>query len=282
MGEFFVGSRPGRTVTHGDVTFDLPILYHRDDLFGLFFSASFERVAATMPSAHLHPATLPGVGGRALVGVVAFNYFDTSIGPYGEVGIVVPVVYGEKPPPAVIPLLLEGSWPGYGYLVLHLPVTTTMARDAGRGEWGYTKFVADMRFTTTPEYHECYLSEGASKILMLRTPRKGMLSRDTRPLVTYSVRSGDLVKTVIPQQGICRNALLPRAWRLEPGDHEVAESLRRLELSSRPLLARTYIERSAILPAGEVIEREVLPLDGYRGEDRQGVYSSTFWPSDGG
>lgn len=265
-------------VTHGSARFELPILYHRDDLFGLFFSASFERVASLMPSANLHPTRLPG-GGRAVVGIVAFNYFDTSIGPYGEVGVIVPAVYGERPPPPMIPLLLEAGYPGYGYVVLHLPVTTTTARDAGRGEWGYTKFVADMHFTTAPECFECRLAERNAPILTMRVPRRGWISRDTKPLVTYSVRQGDLIKTVIPQRGVCRNALLPRGWALELGQHEIASSIAALELSSRPLLSRIYIERNTILPAGEVIEREVQPLDGCSGVDREGTHVTRYWPS---
>ena len=70
----------------------------------LFYTASLEKVIGLMPSDKLHPVHLPG--NRALVGIAAFNYIETSIGPYGEVGVVIPAVYGPKPPPAVIPTLI--------------------------------------------------------------------------------------------------------------------------------------------------------------------------------
>ena len=35
MKPFFADSRPERTATYGQATFDLPILYFRDDAFGL-------------------------------------------------------------------------------------------------------------------------------------------------------------------------------------------------------------------------------------------------------
>ena len=37
-----------------------------------------------------------------------------------------------------------------------------------------------------------------------------------------------------------------------------------------PLITRYYVERAGILPAGEVVERDVAPLEGYLGRDRQG------------
>jgi len=72
---------------------------------------------------------------KALLGIAAFNYVDTSIGPYGEVAVVIPVVHRRRPLP-LLPALMEASYPGFGNLVLHLPVTGLKPRDAGRGVWG--------------------------------------------------------------------------------------------------------------------------------------------------
>jgi hypothetical protein len=156
---FFDNTRPGRNVTHGQAAFDLPILYFRDDLFGLYFAADYAKVKAVMPSENLVPLMLPNR--KAIVAVAAFNYIETSIGSYGEVAVVIPAVYKGKGTrlASLLPLLLEGWYPGFGLLVQHLPVTKVVARDAGRGEWGYTKFVADMIFTITPEYFRCAMSE---------------------------------------------------------------------------------------------------------------------------
>jgi hypothetical protein len=52
----------------------------------------------------------------------------------------------------------------------------------------------------------------------------------------------------------------------------VADSIRALDIGERPIQARYYVERSGILPAGDVIERGVKPLDGYRGKDREGQH----------
>jgi hypothetical protein len=275
---FFDGARPGQRVIHGATAFDLPILYFRDDCFALFFSASRRAVQALLPSDQLHPVTLPD--GRALVGFGAFNYIDTSIGPYGEVAVVVPTVHGHRPLP-LVPGLLEAHYPGFGNLVLHLPVTTRTARDAGRGEWGYPKFVADMSFEVTPEYYECRLSEGEQHILTMRVVRQGLITADHKPLVTYSVRGGDLLRTTIPQRGTVRNAVLPGGSSLSLGTHQVAREIGALDLAPRPFMSRYYVERAGMLPAGIVVEQQVRPRDGYRGAEGESAHRVRYGAAQG-
>ncbi len=274
MDTFFHATRPGTSETIGEETYELPILYFRDDLFLLFYTADFNKVKALMPSDKLHPVRLPK--GRALVGVGAFNYIDTSIGPYGEVGMIIPTVHAASPPLDILPALMEARYPGFGMLVLHLPVTTMAARDGGRGLWGYTKFVADMDFKNTPEFMECRLSEKNDHILTLRVEKKGMVLKDKKPMITYSVKDNNLIQTIIPQKSSFRLALAPDGSSLELGDHPAASTIANLGLGRKPLISRYYIERSGILPEGSVIEEDVRPLDGYIGEDRIGRHTVSY------
>ncbi len=271
---FFSSTRPGEKVSYGCANFELPILYFHDDLFGLLFDADIGKVRALMPSDRLHPVRLPG--GRAIVGIFAMNYYETTVGPYGELAVAVPVVHGPRPPLPLIPLIMEANYPGCGLLILHLPVTTLMARDGGRGAWGFTKFTSDMVFTLTPEFMECRLSEEGTHILTLRVARHGIAIRDRKPLITYTVKEERLIRTVIPQKGSQRMAFRPNNSSLELGDHPVAQSIRELGLSDRPLISRYYMERCGILPKGEVIEEGVRPLEGYYGRDRDGMHATRY------
>jgi len=45
-------------------------------------------------------------------------------------------------------------------------------------------------------------------------------------------------------------------------------------------MGRVYLHRPAILPAGEVVEEDVAPLDGHRGRDRTGILE--VFTTDGG
>jgi hypothetical protein len=274
MKSFFAGTRPGKSMSIGGEKFDLPILYFRDDAFALFYTADPVKVKALLPSDRLHPVTL--TKNKALFGVACFNYIDTTVGPYGEVGIVVPAVFGDSKPLHLIPAIRETYDPKFGMAVLHLPVTNTTAREAGRGVWGYTKFVADMKFVITPEYMECHLSEAGRRILTARVARRGFVKKDYRSLSTFSVKDKKLIQTTIPQVGTARNSFFPDGSFLDLGDHKITEPLKDLGLSKKPFMSRYYLERSGILPEGTVIEENVRDLEGYHGTDRQGEHTVVY------
>ncbi len=275
---FFAGTRPGKKVRHGKASFALPILYMRDDLFGLYFTADFRKVKAMMPTDRIHPVTMPN--GRAIVALMAFNYVDTAIGPYGEVAAVIPVLHDRKHLPlmGLVPALRQANYPGFAVFVMHLPVTRIEARDAGRGEWGYTKFIADMRFDITPEFLQCSMSEGGAHIMDLRVMRRGFHVKDGRPLVTLSVKDKNLVRTVIPQKGVMRMSLATKGSFLRLGPHVMARSLQELDISEKPFLASFYTERAGILPSGTIIEQGVRPFEGYRGKDRKAAHVVHYTP----
>ncbi len=277
---FFANTRPGTRASYGEADFDLPILYFRDDFFGLYFTADYKKVRDIMPSENLHPLRMPH--GRAVIVIAAYNYRDTTIGPYGEIPVAIPVVFNKKKGrlSSLVPLLMESGYPDFGVLVMHLPVTKVVARDAGRGQWGYTKFVADMTFRVTPEYMHCTMLEKQRHILDLHVPRKGIPITDKKPLTTYSVKDGRLIKTVIRQYGVKHLGILPKAAYVKFGHHPMADSIKALDISPKPFISMYYTERSGILPSGQVMETGVKPFDGYIGENRAAVHDTFYTDGD--
>lgn len=252
-------------VQAGSARFDLPILYFRDDCFLAVFGANHEAVQAALPVNDLHPVTLPD--GRAAIIVIAFNYLETSIGPYGEVGIGIPCTYGYQATP-LVPLLLEGHTPGWGIFVLHLPVTTQTACDAGRGAWGYPKFVADMEFLKQPDCQQVRLSEGNRHIFTFAVEQQGIPLKDNRPLVTYTVHDHHLLKTTIPSRAVYQAGFLPGSGHLSLGDHPVAHQLREFDLSPTSIFTKNYLTRSGILPVGERVTKIEQSYTGYIGKEQ--------------
>jgi len=261
---FFKNCRPGNSVTHGATTFELPILYMRDDYFSLYYSIDKKKAMELMPSDNLHPVTLPN--GRAIIAILAYNYIDTSIGSYGEVASVIPVLHNKKHLPLMgfIPLLKQGAYPHFGALVQHLPVTKSSAYESGRGEWGYTKFVTEMQFDITPEHFAVSMSEGEEHILDMQVIRRGISVKDKKPIVSFSVKNNNLIKTVIPQKGIQRVSLVTKGSFIKFGDHPMAKSIIELDISETPFLQAFYPERSAILPSGTVVEKNVRAFEGWK------------------
>lgn len=245
---------------------DLPIKYYRDDSFMGLFSAAYEPVRALLPSNRLHPIRVPN--GRVVVIIIAFHYWDTDLGPYGEVGIAIPCTNKERCV-SLLPLLAEGRFSGWGGFVLHLPVTSRVARDVGRSLWGYPKFVADMDFVKDPAYQSVELWEEEKHILTLKVEQQGIILKDNRPLISYSVLNDKLIKTIVPVRSIYQLQLCPKFDALELGDHPVAQELKSLDLSTTAIATRCYLTRSAILPAGHCVGPAQQSYRGHPGEERE-------------
>lgn len=264
--DFFQWTGPVETgVDVGSAQVDVPAMYYRDDSFLGIFGADYVSVRALLPSDDLHPVTLPG--GRATVAIFAFNYLETSFGPYGEIGIALPCTHGREAPP-FLPIALESRYPGWGGFVLHLPVTSLVARDGGRVIFGYAKFVADMDFQKRPAYQCVRMCEGDSHILTLTVRQRGVPIKDNRPLITYSVRDGELLRTTIPSRAVYQIGLSPGSGTLELGDHSIADQLRDLDISTTAFVTKNYLSRCSILPAGEPLG-PAKPHTGHLGQDRE-------------
>ncbi len=262
------GPRPQAQV--GDAAFRLPFFYHDNDVFMTVHPASYEAVAAELPTQVVEPVRW--VDGRALVAVTAFRYHvitwsasDGSTGrltPYGEISVAAVVNVG--PAPRALPLLrrrLSG-------FVLHLPVTTMEARDGGRELWGFPKFVADMDFVEDGLSRRVELAEGGSTIFGLTVRPVGPVLPDRRPLVAYTVLNGDLLETVVPVLGHAQVRVGAGGGALALGSHPVAERLRQLEISAKPVIEFSYLDHRSILPAGTPIG-PARGYEGYRGVDRR-------------
>lgn len=262
---FFTWSGPSESdVDVGGFRVDLPIRYYRTDVFLGIFSADLEAARSALPSSRLHPVRL--AKGRAAAGIVAFNYIETGVGRYGEIGIVVLCTLDREAPP-MVPLLAESRWPGFGAFVLHLPVTTRIARQAGRTIWGYPKFVADMAFDVAPESQRVDMREEGKDVLSFGVPRRGLTMRDRRPLVTFTARGNELIRTTIPTRATYQTSFGGRSGSLTLGDHPVAADVRALGVGSTPLATKSYLSHAAILPAGEVIGTVDRKYEGYPGSE---------------
>ncbi len=223
QGGFFAGAGAPQTVDIRMTEIELPILYHRTDCSFGVFSADLDATRAVLPSDRLHPVTVPG--GRAAIAVVSYNYIETGVGPYGEIGVAALCTLDRQAPP-VLPAMLEARYPGFGAFVLHLPVTTRIAREAGRVVWGYPKFVADMAFDFRPEVHRVELREDGQDVLSLDVERRGRVVQDRKPIVTYSENDGALIRTELPVRSTYHAGIGRSYGRLELGDHPVAKELK--------------------------------------------------------
>lgn len=252
----FIDKRHGRIV--------LPVRYYLADVFLGMFSAALKPVQAALPSPDLHPVRLGE--DRTQIVIAGYNYLQTDAGPYGEVMIGALCTFGHEAPP-VLPLLMEARYPSAAYFVFHLPVTTVPARDGGRDLWGFPKFIGDMNFDLRPHCRSVRLREGAEHILTLTIKQRGGLVRDNRPMRTYTIHNGDVLRTTIPARMIYRSNLAPASGSLVLGEHAIAVQLREFEISPTPFMTRSSLSFAAILPEGVPVGVTERPYPGHLGRD---------------
>ena len=139
---------------HGGLS--APIVYHRARAFFATFSCPLAPLAPLLPEHRLKPISLwPGKG---LLVVAVFDYQETTIGPYLEVGIGIPCRYRRTTAVPLFPILGERWLEDVGYWILSLPVTTDAAVQAGRAVWGYPKYLADIDIQASEDRFTCVVS----------------------------------------------------------------------------------------------------------------------------
>ncbi|MEX2292455.1 MAG: acetoacetate decarboxylase family protein [Acidimicrobiales bacterium] len=112
-----------------------------------------DHVVAARLMAHtgLAPKRLPG--GRAACIIAAVNYIDNDLGPYNEVAFSIAVGATESAPA--------------GAYIHQLPVDGEFTCAAGRGIWGFPKWLADFDMSIEDRRAHCRLSQDGELVLDL-------------------------------------------------------------------------------------------------------------------
>jgi hypothetical protein len=273
---FFQVPQTSHSTTEGDV--DLPILYFDTSTLVAFFVADRDAVEAKLSGTGLRPALT--VGGRALVGVAHYEYRQTGVGTYNEVGVALPVLPEGAPAPRNPIQALYGSVDErhMGFHILDLPVTTPAANAAGRELWGYPKFVAPIPFQLDRKSFESSVvdPDGHGDIFTLSGRLLPSLPIPPMSLVLYSHHRGNLWRTVVNVRG--RTNLRPgRSLKLRVGDstHRMADNLRDLGLDgAHPIIVmdtnRFQSRLNAGVPVGTVATRATTDA----GQPAEGIASA--------
>jgi hypothetical protein len=230
----------------GTGSVELPIVYRAGDWCGALYRVELARARPFCEALDLEPWP---VFGAAVAGVYAWEYRDTSIGPYAELGIgLLTRRRGQKP--SLLRLALDMSaQDAQGLLVLCLPVTTEAACAAGKELWGYPKYVSQI--STQFDEHTARVRLGSELELELG-PVRGLARR--LPIVTFTALGGQLLRTSIDVQSTPTLGLPSRAaLRLLGGPGPTATVVQALGLHEHgPVLAFHTRAFRATLPRGEV------------------------------
>jgi hypothetical protein len=121
-------------------------------------------------------------GDKALVALALIDYLDNDLGDYDEIALSFVV---ENPPGT--PPLARGSVATY---IHRLPVSQPFTCEAGRGIWGFPKWVADLRVDIGDgEAAAVMRNDDGSELLSIRL-RRGILPVPSRPLTMACYSNG--------------------------------------------------------------------------------------------
>jgi len=221
----------------------LPIVYRDASQFGVFFRIELDRARALLEGTSLEPWP---VLGAAVGAIYVWEYRDSSVGVYNEVGLGIQARRRGTHPSLVRLGLDMRAQDDQGIWVVNLPVTTEAACTAGIDIWGYPKYVTPIETRFTDVGASVRLGdELAFSIGRMVGPSMKL------PVVTYTAREGRLLRTVIEVSTSVRWGT-GRSSRLELiGDGPTAESARKLGLDRAPAIAAFRTDRfQATLPAG--------------------------------
>lgn len=220
---FFAGIKL-EEIDFSGVRIRFPICYFDSSTIVASFPAPAAKLQEVLPSNKLKPVQLmPGTGAIALA-AMEHRHVD-SLGSYNEFGIMVPVVYETADNVPGLP----------GFYFLHLPVTTEEARLGGVEIHGYPKFIAGISFEDAGEMRRCRVRAEGKDIITLEG-RKLVTEPQPSEFYTYTVKNGQLLRTLVQQQGQVSASDVSGGASFTLGNHPIAEELQALEMDETSVL----------------------------------------------
>ncbi len=233
----------------------LPVLYADGTALLAFFWVDPVRARRLLEGSGLEPLRFPGR--RALLALGFYDYRETTIGPYHEVGSALAVVPTGAPSSglAALELVRAAQRRRAGYHILDLPVSTPIADVGGRELWGLPKFLTQLplRVGTSSVEGQVLDPGGAVPLLTLSGTVGWRWPGPALDLVLYSHLKGRRLRTVVHVRGPFRFSSGSEVQlALGPGRHRMTENLRALGVDrARPFAVGCCLRYRARLHAGE-------------------------------
>jgi len=248
-------------------SFELPIFYYDSSTVIAIFWVDKKKVSKLIEGTDYKPTVF--FNNKAMVGIVFFEYRDTSIGAYNEVALT-SFVYSkhEKKPFFLLPNFLKrGDKWNMGAYVHDLPVSTAIANAAGRKVWNLPKFITEMPFSLDKKRFEGIVKDPTDpkkkENILTLSGKIGPIGLGKKikafDIIPYAIKNGKQIKTVVTVDAKARVNLNTNI-RLTIGNskHKMAENLRTLGLDNKkPFMTLISDKSRSILPDGEpVVKKE--------------------------
>jgi hypothetical protein len=192
--------------------------------------------------------------GRAVCTLAFMRYLDGDLGPYHELAVAFLVRHKGMEAASAFTRSAEVVRGFLGAFIHQLPVNQAFTLEAGRGIWGFPKFLADIDLDLAGPLARCTLRHDGDFVLSLAI----------RPGVSLPAR-GSSVDAYSHADGVLRRtawSMTPRGVRGRPGgatlvlgDHPLAKELVSLGLPRRAAFTSTIDHVRMQFQAPDEVER---------------------------
>ncbi|RQO56270.1 hypothetical protein DBR47_17150 [Paucibacter sp. KBW04] len=252
---FFQYPLSTQATSEGEV--DLPILYYDNSNMIAMFWVELEAARKVLAATGMSPIQF--ASGKALLALAFYEYRETAIAPYNEMGVAIAALpTGQRAPSLPLLSLFYGlDRERAGFYVIDLPVTTAVACAAGREIWGYPKFVTPIGFELNQKHFNGTVSrpEGGGDLLSLSGKAGMAMPGPLLDLVLYSSLNSKTLRTLVNTRGGGQIAL-PGSLRLRVSrsEHPMVQRLLALGLEqARPAFVSYTHKLQLRLNAGAVL-----------------------------
>jgi hypothetical protein len=230
-----------------DRTVKLPCLIKDQTTMTAFFRAPTREVRKLLPSKKLRLVEL--FKGQTLVGFACTEYRQVEgLDDYREVGIMVPVRYCPRFDVPVLPIMAPHLFKDAGYYFHRMPLTSPEAYEVGLKVHGLRKVLGDIHFEDQPYLRRCTVDIEGKRLLELEV-KKAKTRFQKMTTQTFTYMDGKILRTPVPTQGEMGMSNGSASAKLTLGDHWMADELRALRLSRKPLFAMYSSPVQSVLAA---------------------------------
>ena len=223
----------------------LPILYRDGSMLVAGYRIDVARTQAILGDLPFEPIVILG---RALVLLTLFEYRDSTLGPYNELGIGI-LVQRAGTSPSLWRILRDISKvEEAGLFVTNLPVNYQGACTAGVELWGYPKYVTGINTSFGPDSVRATLEH---EIVVTHSRGFGFEMAGI-PFVTFTLLKNRLIRTIVEVDHRVRFGGAHTVSLNIIGDGPTAATVKALGLETvRPAFAFRTDALKSILPEGK-------------------------------
>ena len=231
---------------------ELPIRYYRDNALIGVFIAPTKQIINVLPTKRFKPIEI--LPSMALISLIGLHHYNTSIGPFSELDVGIPVFFDSKLSLPFFSALRYNKHTNFGIFMFRLFVSDEKALTAGIKVWNYPKVIADIKFEETDYRYIMKITKNNSLILNFMVQKRLRINKEhLSTFYVYSIKNKEILKSPVNWRGFRYLSRKPHFASFELGDQAYARELKNLSMKNFCVEGSFYSDLQYILnPPAEV------------------------------